>query len=212
MNWLDIILLIVLGFGGYKGLRAGFSGQVISLLALVAGYVIASKAQQWGAGQLAILFESETGSRILAFLLLFGLGYLATRIAVGRVLEKLLGNRLSLGNRIAGGAIALMKVSILLSFPLILWILFLPESSFPSLAHSRIRPYLKPALGFSLKFLPKDLMEAYDKRLAVLESVEFPKPVQKKGNKTEPGDEKPLEQRDTHKLKDRRQIEKLIGE
>ncbi|MBI3015578.1 MAG: CvpA family protein [Candidatus Tectomicrobia bacterium] len=210
MNWLDIILLIILGFGVFKGLRAGFSGQVVSLLSLVVGYVIASKAQQWGANQLTTIFESETGSRILAFLLLFGVGYLATHFAVGRLLEKLLGNRLSLGNRIAGGAIALMKTSIILSFPLIIWILFMPESSFSSLAHSRVRPYLKPALGFTLKFLPEDLKEAYDKRVDDLETEKFPETKQKKGDKTEPGAEKPLQERETHQLKDRRKVEKLI--
>lgn len=172
MNWLDTLLLIALALGVYLGLKAGLSGQITALLALVTGYVTATQGQTWGTQQLSRIFESEVGARILAFIGLFGLGYLVTRFLVNRLLRMLLGTELSLGNRLAGGTTALVKTSILLSLPLILWILFLPESSFTVLARSRVLPYLEPALGFSLKFLPKDLQEVYDKRVEAVDALQ----------------------------------------
>lgn len=213
MNWLDVLLVAALGLGAWKGLRAGLSGQIATLIAVVAGYVTASQAQLWGTRQLSRVFNSAVGSRILAFIILFCLGYLITRFILNRFLEKILGPNISLGNRLAGGVTALVKASILLSFPLILWILFLPESSFSTLSQSRVFPYLKPALGFSLNFLPKDLQEAYDKRVGDLDDFRYeqnPGAKPKTGDRAEPGEEKSLYKRDTLQLKDRRKIEELI--
>ena len=83
INWLDILIIIPVCWFGFKGLKSGLVRELASIIALIAGIVIASKFSSYLASRLG---SSET-MEIIAFIILF-IGVLILVFFVGRLLEK----------------------------------------------------------------------------------------------------------------------------
>lgn len=108
MNWLDITLLCLAGIGFVKGLFDGVIKQVVSLIALLVGIFLCTKAALWLRGYIVALnwFPTE-GVTILSyvagFLLIAGVILLS-----GEILDRLVGaTPLSVLNHIGGGVVGI---------------------------------------------------------------------------------------------------------
>lgn len=123
MNYtIDIILLLCLGWGAYKGFRKGFIIQSFFILALVlaiwGGFAFAERLEPFLQRHLHV---SEVVCSIISFILVFALimilvytsGYLVTKVA----------NAVALGllNRIAGSAFGILANALILSVLILLF-------------------------------------------------------------------------------------------
>ncbi|MEM6641484.1 MAG: CvpA family protein [Bacteroidota bacterium] len=121
MNTLDIILVIILGFGAVKGYLNGFIIEIVSLLGFILGLILALK--------LAVpitdfFFPDSSYHSVLAVLVFIGLFILfSVGIKIGgRILKRSIDvTILGLVDNIAGAVIGLFKWGILVSIAL--WIL-----------------------------------------------------------------------------------------
>ncbi|MCL1937436.1 MAG: CvpA family protein [Candidatus Azobacteroides sp.] len=89
MNWLDLVILVCIGFGLIKGLIDGFVKQMISLLALVAAIFCAGKIAIPFRQFLSSVFTSNTFQPILTgicYLLAFSL-IVSGIVLLGRLID-----------------------------------------------------------------------------------------------------------------------------
>lgn len=145
MNLFDLIILIPLLVGAYKGFRDGLIIEVFSLLALILGIIGGFKLlhvvmefmqEEWG-------FEG-TWLPFIAFLLIFIGIILLTNIA-GKALSKLINiTALGVFDKLGGAVLAVFKYALGLS--VLIWILDKMDVDLPAgwISDSVVYPYLEP--------------------------------------------------------------------
>lgn len=129
MNYFDVIIFIILGLFTIRGVFRGLVTELIILISLIMGFVIAftylDDARQFILGMFPLLPDSV--ARIVAFIILFLVINIVLRI-LGRVLNKFVTfTFLQPINRLAGGVFAFFKVAIIMSLVFVL-IDFIPLS------------------------------------------------------------------------------------
>ena len=114
MNWLDILLLIILGVAGWKGFRRGFIIELASLVGMVLGIWTGIHLSERVVDVLSLGVKSAA----LAFLITFAL-VLALVVLIGHGLTKLIDlASLSIPNKIAGIAFGVLRSAFTLSIAL----------------------------------------------------------------------------------------------
>lgn len=114
MNWLDILLLIILGVAGWKGFRRGFIIELASLVGMVLGIWAGIHLSE----RVVDVLSLEVKSAALAFLITFAL-VLAAVVLIGHGLTKLIDlASLSIPNKIAGIAFGVLRSAFTLSIAL----------------------------------------------------------------------------------------------
>ncbi|MPM25554.1 hypothetical protein SDC9_72050 [bioreactor metagenome] len=116
MNLIDIVILIPIGWGIYKGFSKGFIHELAQIAALVLGVLAGLYLSKWIGGFIAGIFgTNEEHTQLIAFLVAF-LGTLVLVFLAARIAENTVKN-LSLGivNRIIGAAFASIKFILILS-------------------------------------------------------------------------------------------------
>lgn len=111
----DIILFVILGVGFVSGLVSGAVKQIVSLIAFVMGFAVASLYYQKVGEVLAIVMPFPTFCRIVAFLLLWVVVPIISRL-IGALLTSMLDGLLGMGflNRLLGGIFGIAKYALVL--------------------------------------------------------------------------------------------------
>lgn len=119
MNWLDLVLLCLAGFGFVKGLFDGVIRQVVSLIALLVAIFCCAEVAGWLRGYLLTFGDlPDFGVTVLSYLLGFMLIVGVLKL-VGDLMSKLIGvTPLSLLNHLLGGLFGLMFMMFFLSLSL----------------------------------------------------------------------------------------------
>ena len=117
MNWLDIVVLCLLGAGLLKGLFDGMIKQLVAVAAFIIGLYLCAGAAQWLCGYLnqlewfpgqAVFFTSY----FLGFVLIVGIVLLA-----GFIVHKMISvTPLSIINHLGGGLVGLLLMVLFISF------------------------------------------------------------------------------------------------
>jgi membrane protein required for colicin V production len=170
MNFIDIIVLVAVGYGAFKGFQNGVIFEVAGLLGLVVGV--------WAGMRLAFVFADYYKDNfdlpgkwipILAFLTAFMIGMGAVWLA-GRIVNALVKTaQLGIVNRIAGGAFGVLKWAFLIgTFLSVIGNAFVltPEVQAGSATYPIVTSYCRVVQGYSIGLLPKarnvfDDMEHY---------------------------------------------------
>lgn len=116
MNLIDIVILIPIGWGIYKGFSKGFIHELAQIAALVLGVLAGLYLSKWIGEFIAGIFgTNEEHTQLIAFLVAF-LGTLVLVFLAARIAENTVKN-MSLGivNRIIGAAFASIKFILILS-------------------------------------------------------------------------------------------------
>ncbi|MCY3488586.1 MAG: CvpA family protein [Bacteroidetes bacterium] len=123
MNWLDILIIVVLGIGSLMGFRRGLILQLFGLVSFIASFLIGFSYMEgvgdWFENQLGV---SATYSSLVGFGAVF-LGVHVCAMIVSRFLDKVVKKTVVIGglNRIFGGAVGLITSG--LAFSLLLYAL-----------------------------------------------------------------------------------------
>lgn len=165
MNWLDILLLIVLGVSVLASFRKGFTREIIGLVSVVLALLLGA----WFYGMAGAFLLPYVSSPAVAhfagfFLVFFGVlllgglgGYLA-----GRFLRV---TGLSVFDHLLGAAFGLLR-GIVISVAVILGIMAFSQGDQPpdSVVNSRIAPYVADAARAIAAIAPRELRDGFRKR------------------------------------------------
>jgi len=116
MNYLDIIIIIPLVWGAYKGFRKGFIIEIASLFALILGIWGGINFSSYSADILSKTFHiSSEIIPLLSFVVTF-IGIVILVFFIAKMLERIV-KMVALGivNRIAGMVFGMMKFGIIIS-------------------------------------------------------------------------------------------------
>jgi membrane protein required for colicin V production len=121
MNWLDYLILLVLGFGLVRGLMKGFAVSVTSFLAMYIAFFLALRLMHRMAAWLTDFFGLETvWVPFLGFLTVFVLVLLGV-IMLGKALDRFFKvTALGWLNRLAGGVFGVLQLGLVVG--LMLWL------------------------------------------------------------------------------------------
>jgi membrane protein required for colicin V production len=102
VNWLDIIIVIILGFSTFMGFKQGFVTGLLSLIGIIVGVVLASNFYE-PLGNVLGFINNEAAANIFAFIIIVGLVMALMAILAGLI--KALLNAIMLGwiDHIGGG-------------------------------------------------------------------------------------------------------------
>jgi membrane protein required for colicin V production len=85
MTALDIVVLLLVGYGLVRGGMRGFVGEVLSLAAWIVAIVFLKFLHTPVTGALEGIVGNRSGAAMLAFVLVFGLTFLAGKLVARRV-------------------------------------------------------------------------------------------------------------------------------
>ncbi len=151
MNYIDYIILVVVLFFAVKGLLRGFFHEVLGLVGILVGLVLATKYMSDLSVWMAKLIDLPSiAVLLLAFLFIF-FGVIILSQLLANVLEKLSKfSMLGWLEKIAGGIIGFVKGGLIISL-LLLFITVIPfgKQLIPGLDGSR---FYEPARNFAPRF------------------------------------------------------------
>jgi membrane protein required for colicin V production len=114
MNWIDLVLILMLGLAAWKGFRRGFIIELASLLGLALGIWAGIRFSN----RVIAALDLEVKHAAVAFLITFGL-VLALVVLLGHLLTKAIDiAQLSLPNKLAGVAFGALRSAFALSIML----------------------------------------------------------------------------------------------
>ncbi len=172
MNATDIILLLILGFAGYRGYQRGFMVSLLSIVAFLVATVLAFYFLDWGVHMLDDLVEGFSGVLpYLAFVLIF-IGVAIAINVIGKAFKTAIDLTL-LGSfdSIAGGMLGVLKWAFGLS--LLIWLSNQVGIEVPpglqegSLLYSKIEPVAPMVIDGISEYLPflKSLFQSIAERI-----------------------------------------------
>jgi membrane protein required for colicin V production len=172
MNWLDAVLLIILGVSVLTSFRKGLSREVIGLVAVVVALIFGI----WFYGTAGSLVVPYVSSQSVAnligfFLVFFGVVLLGSIVShvVGRFLRV---TGLSIVDHIMGAGFGLVRGT-LVSVALLMGIMAFSQGNRPpdSVVNSRIAPYAVDTAQLLVSMAPHELKEGYRKTYAEVKAA-----------------------------------------
>jgi membrane protein required for colicin V production len=159
VNWLDLVLLLVIGLSVVAGFAKGFARSSIGLASVVLGLL----AGLWFYGAAGAVFLPYVSSRGIASFIGFFLIFLAFVIA-GSLIAGLVGRflkwaGLSWLDRVAGGAFGFVR-GLVVSVALVLALMAFAVTPPPkAVVESRVAPYVVDAARILALIAPRELKD-----------------------------------------------------
>ena len=124
MNWLDIVIVLVIAFFATSAFRAGLIREVVTLVSVVVGIVIAGIFYDDLARDVLVFIDDKDARQVVGFLVLLGAVYLAGQLVA--VMLKQAAALLFLGwaDHAGGALFGLMKGLIVVEVLLIAFVTF----------------------------------------------------------------------------------------
>ncbi len=137
MNPFDILLAIIIVYSLVRGIFRGLVKEISSIVGVVGGFFAGYTFYPNLAGMIGKVFSNQAYARLVAFLAIFILVYLA--ISICGVIIKYLMNIVYLGwtDRIGGGLFGLTKAILIAAVLVMAFTAFLPKNA-PLIKESRI--------------------------------------------------------------------------
>jgi len=162
MNWLDAVILIALIGFTLSAFRAGLIREVVTLVAVVVGVLIAGHYYDDLADDVLLFIKNDKAAKVIAFVSLFGsvalLGQLAAFLIKQAVSILLLGWL----DHLAGGAFGLLKGLVLVELFLMFFATFPYLGLDDAIDGSGIAPLFLDNGPALLKLLPGEFNQAVE--------------------------------------------------
>lgn len=161
MNWIDLLLLVVIGASLLTGLAAGFArvgvGFVAMLVGLFGGF--------WFYGIVAAYVMDYVNSRAIANLIGFFViffGVMLVGAIVGRILAKFFKwVGLSWLDRLLGGAFGLARGLVIAAGIVTVLLAFAPMPPPASVVDSKLMPYVIDVSGIFAALTPREIKDSF---------------------------------------------------
>jgi len=182
MNWLDYLLILILGFSVVQSFRRGFSREIISLVAAVAALVLG----MWFYGDAGLMVKSwihsDRAANLIGFLLVM-FAVLLLGSVLGWIVRRFVSVvGLSFFDRLLGACFGLIRGALIAIALLTAYMAFGPRSDSKAapfaVVHSQIAPYLLKASSVFVDAAPAELRrnfrEVYDEARAEIKNIARP--------------------------------------
>lgn len=163
MNWLDFLIIGLIGWFAFSGLSAGILRESVTLIASVAGVVLAGLLYRQLADDLTIIIDGHRTRSIVAFAAIFFAVFLAGQI--GAALLKQTANVLMLGplDHSAGLVFGILKGVIVIEAALILFAQYRVERITAAMDGSLLTPFFLDGIPIVLRLLPGEFRQAVER-------------------------------------------------
>ena len=151
MNWLDIILLVLLGLSLFQGLRRGLIKTVMSLAGIIAGVFLASRFYDDVSAWFG--FAESTAFNVFSFLLIIGLVMIITAVIASMLRFAASAVLLGWVDNLGGAVFGLLLGAVFLGALLSLWIKLFGAGI---VTESGVAAFLAGKFPFVLALLPVD--------------------------------------------------------
>lgn len=171
MNWIDWLLVIFLLISIANGFQEGMVRITIGLIALVAGFILASWFGGLAAAPLMAWVHSEPVASILGYLLVFvGVIILGALIAAVIVrMLKLIG--LSWVDRILGGVLGIVRGFVVLAVVTMIVTALAPKWLPTAVNSSRFAPYVLRTSRVLTNLTPFDIRDGFERATQQIEKL-----------------------------------------
>jgi membrane protein required for colicin V production len=159
MNWLDFVFLAIIVVTAIVGIFKGFVRQVIGLVAVVAGLVLAVVYYRQTAAVFMSFVKNQLVSNFLGFLLIFVVVLIAGAI-LGHLFTKAMVGPLAFVNRLFGAVFGLIKAVLICG--IIVFALVSFEIAKPALETSVLAPACLGVTRAVVNLVPKDLRTRFN--------------------------------------------------
>jgi membrane protein required for colicin V production len=172
MNWLDLVLVLIIGVSVVTSLRKGLSREVIGLVSVVVALLLAAWFYGTAGALVAPYVSSPSIAHFIGFTLVFAavllLGGIVSFI-VGRFL-KVTG--LSIFDHLLGTVFGLVR-GVLIGVALVMGLMAFSPSSGPppGVVHSRVAPYVLDAARVVASMSPHEVREGFRKTYTEVKSA-----------------------------------------
>jgi membrane protein required for colicin V production len=165
VNWLDYVLIIILGYSAARSFMRGFSREVIGLCAAVAALVLG----MWFYGTAGALVKpwitSDRAANFIGFLIVV-FAVLAAGAITGAIVKRFISAvGLSFFDRLLGACFGLLRGALIAIALLTAYIAFGPRSDSKTapagVVHSQIAPYLLSASSIFVDIAPMELKRSF---------------------------------------------------
>ena len=168
MNWLDVVLLALLGFSVIAGVMKGLVREIFSLggviLAILLGLMFAPTLQPTFDRWIPVASAAYAAGFLCVFVVVMILVEIVARFV--QKLVKLV--RLTLMNRVLGGAFGLLR-GILIATIVILGVTLFAEPGDSLLAGSKVTPVLTKSATLFAPLLPDEVEQGLRDQIDALE-------------------------------------------
>jgi membrane protein required for colicin V production len=153
VNWLDIVLVVLIGLATFIGLRKGIIKMALTLGGLVLGIFLAGRYYTSFSEHLTLI-SSPTWAKVAAFAIIF-IGIMAAAAIVAHFLEKA-ASAIMLGwaNRLVGAVLGFLVGAMFCGAVLAIWVKYLGVSG--AITDSNIAPILLDHFPKVLALLPDE--------------------------------------------------------
>ena len=162
MNWLDIVIVLVIAFFAISAFRAGLIREVVTLVSVAVGVVVAGLFYDDLARDVLVFIDNDKTALIVSFLILLGAVYLAGQLVA--VMLKQAAALLFLGwaDHAGGALFGLIKGLIVVQVLLILLVTY-PQLGLKSdIDGSAIASVFLDVAPLLLLVLPDEFEQAVD--------------------------------------------------
>jgi membrane protein required for colicin V production len=157
-NWLDILLLVIIGVSLVLGLIKGLTRMIIGIASVVAGFIVAALYYR----PVSVLFSRMLAAEIWRHLIAFVVIFITVLIVGGLVsflLSKIIKGPLRFADRVLGGMLGVV------TGVLICGVLVIAQLAFPvdkqALKSSVIAPYCYWLTKGMIQVIPRELKEKF---------------------------------------------------
>jgi membrane protein required for colicin V production len=159
MNWLDYVLLAIIVVTAIVGIFKGFVRQVIGLVAVIAGLIMACLYYEQTAGVFMTFVKNELVSNFLGFLLIFVVVLIAGAI-LGHLFTKAMKGPLAFANRLFGAIFGVIKAVLICGILVFALVSF--EIAKPAIETSALAPACLGVTRAVVNTIPKDLRARFN--------------------------------------------------
>jgi len=166
MNWLDIVILVVLLMFAISAYSAGLIREVVTLVAIFLGVIIAGALYDDLAADVLVFINNDDAARAISFLALLASVYLLGQLTA--YILKRAASLLLLGwaDHLGGAAFGLLKGLIVVQVLLILFAAYPQLSLDDAINDSRLAPLFIDDAPFLLHLLPGEFDTRVDRFLS----------------------------------------------
>jgi membrane protein required for colicin V production len=158
VGWLDIVLAIILAAAFMAGLIKGLVKEVVGIMAVLLGFIVAARYYARVAGFLGKYIHGPAVAKFLGFILIF-LVVLIVGSIIAALVSKLMVGPLRFFNHVLGGIIGFLE-GILICGVLVFALLVFPINK-EALSNSKLAPYCYGLTKAMVHLIPQDLKNQF---------------------------------------------------
>jgi membrane protein required for colicin V production len=161
LNWIDLLLLVVVGASVLTGLAAGFARVGVGFIAMIVGLFCGFWFYGIAAAYVLDYVSSRATANLFGFFVIFS-GVLIVGAIVGRILAKFFKwVGLSWLDRLLGGAFGLVRGFVIAAGMVTVLLAFAPSPPPASVVDSKLMPYVINVSGIFAALTPREIKDAF---------------------------------------------------